>query len=364
MMKVAFCGREQNMAKPNRSVRMAVIGYGFAGRSFHSYLIGLVPQLELRGIASRDAQTRERIRRERGCKAYESFDQVLADPDVDAVVLATPNSTHAEMAIAALRAGKHVVTDKVMALTQADCLKMIEEASRARRILTVFQNRRWDGDFLTLKKLLAEGRLGSLRWLEMAWQGFGAWGGWRGRRDMGGGKLYDLGAHMIDQAIQLFNDDPVNVFARMHYDLPGTDVESHAMVVIEFAGGQTAVCDVSALAAIPKPRFHAFGTAGTFRKYGLDPQEQAMINGDIDSASEDPSNYGRLHDGKSETIIPTIPGRWRSFYENFADAVLNGAPLAVDPLSVTRSVRVIEAAFTSAKEGRVVSLNKRAERNP
>ena len=342
------------MKREQRRVRMAVIGYGFAGRSFHSYLIGLVPDLELRGIASRDPATRQRIEKERKCKAYESLEEVLSDPEIDAVVLATPNSTHAEMAISALRAGKHVVTDKVMALTEADCLRMIAEAERAGKLLTVFQNRRWDGDFLTLKNLIAEGRLGDLRWLEMAWQGFGAWGGWRGRREMGGGKLYDLGAHMVDQILQIFGEDPTAVYARLHHDLPGTDVESHALVVMEFPGGRTAVCDVSALAAIPKPRIHAFGTGGTFRKYGLDPQEQAMIRGDIDSAREDPANYGRFNDGRTETAIPTIPGRWRSFYENFADAVLRGARLAVDPRSVARSVRVIEAAFESAGKGRVV----------
>ncbi|HOF89417.1 MAG TPA: Gfo/Idh/MocA family oxidoreductase, partial [Armatimonadota bacterium] len=187
-----------------REPRAVVIGYGFAGRSFHSYLIGITPGLRLHGVASRDAATRARIVAERSCRAYASFDAVLDDPEVDLVVLATPNSTHCALAIQALHAGKHVVTDKVMCLTLDECDRMIAAAAESGKLLSVFQNRRWDGDFLTLKSLIADGRLGEPRWIEMAWQGFGAWGGWRGQAAMGGGKLYDLGAHLIDQLVLLF----------------------------------------------------------------------------------------------------------------------------------------------------------------
>ena len=153
------------------TLHAAVVGYGFAGRCFHSYLNNQVPDIELHGIASRDAATRERIRQEQHCRTYDSFEEVCADPDVDLVVLATPNSAHADLTVAALNAGKHVVTDKVMALTLADCDRMIAASRENDRLLTVFQNRRWDGDFLTLKQLIADGELGDMRWLEMAWQG-------------------------------------------------------------------------------------------------------------------------------------------------------------------------------------------------
>ena len=138
-------------------VRAVVIGYGFAGRAFHSYLIGLTPGMELRGVASREAATRARIVAERACHAYDDLDAVLADPDVDLVVLATPSKSHAAQAIAALEAGKHVVTDKVMCLSLAECDAMLAAAERADRVLTVFQNRRWDGDFLTVQRLMAAG---------------------------------------------------------------------------------------------------------------------------------------------------------------------------------------------------------------
>ena len=339
------------MQKP----RVVVIGYGFAGKYFHSYLIGLTPGLVLHGIASRDAGTREKINTERGCRAYASFEEVIADPEVDLVVLATPNSTHAELAERAMRAGKHVVTDKVMCLTLAECDRMIATAREMGVLLNVFQNRRWDGDFLTLRQAIAGGLLGDVRWVELAWQGFGAWGGWRGQASMGGGKLYDLGAHLIDQLTLLFPQEIERVYCRMRHEFPDTDTESLALVVIEFAGGGTGICDTSSLAAISKPHFYVCGTGGTFRKYGLDPQEAAMIAGNIDAAREDPAHYAHFHDGQSERVIPTLPGRWRSYYENIAAVLTEGAEPAVKLAEVRRAIAVLDAAFTSARTGEVAN---------
>ena len=336
--------------------RAVVIGYGFAGKSFHSYLISITPGLVLHGIASRNPKTRDQIVAERRCKAYASFEDVIEDPQVALVVLATPNSTHADLAIRAMKAGKHVVTDKVMCLTLKDCDKMIATAGQTGRMLSVFQNRRWDGDFLTLKKAMDDGRLGDVRSIEMAWQGFGAWGGWRGQAEMGGGKLYDLGAHLIDQLVLLFPAPITGVYGRLHHDLKETDTESQALVVIEFEGGQTGICDVSSLAAISKPRFYACGAKGTFIKYGVDPQERAMIDGNIDAAKEDERTFGRIHDGTSLTTVPTLPGRWRNYYENIADVLTKGAQPLVKLSEVRRAISVIDAAFRSAKTGKVVSL--------
>ena len=334
--------------------RAVVIGYGFAGRSFHSYLIRLDTGLVLHGVCSRSAATRERIVRERGCRAYESFGQVIEDPDVDLVVLATPHSVHADQAVRALDAGKHVVTDKIMCTSLEECDRMIEAARRNDRLLTVFHNRRWDGDYLTLRSLLEEGELGELRWLEMAWQVFGPPRGWRGRKDMGGGRLFDLGAHMLDQVMLIFPQAVESVYCRMHHDYPEHDVESHAMVVVGFAGGTTAVVDAGGMHAIPKPRIHAFGTGGAFMKHGLDPQEEAMKAGDIDAAVEPAGNYGRLRTREGERVVPTVPGRWRCFYENVADALAGRAEPAVKLEEVRRCMAVFDAALRSAETAQVV----------
>ena len=336
--------------------RAAVIGYGYAGRSFHSYLIHLTPGLTLHGIASSSAEKRVQIARERDCRTYNSFDEVIADPLIDLVVLATPNDLHADYAIRALEAGKHVVTDKPMAVTLDETNRMVAAAERSGKLLSVFQNRRWDGDYLTVRKLIADGELGNVRWIEMAWQRWGAPRGWRGEAAKGGGRLYDLGAHLLDQLLQLFPQPVEAVYCRLHHDFPHTDVESHALVTVHFADGATGVCDLSSMSAIYKPRFQIYGDKGTFIKYGLDPQEDAMRAGAIDLAVNSEESYGRFHDGTKERVIPTIPGRWRSYYENVRDAINGEAELAVKATEVQRVMAVIDAALRSADQGRLVYL--------
>ncbi len=338
------------------SVNTVVVGYGMSGRQFHCYLVNLVPELTLHGVVSRNEETRARIEQEQHCRAYAGTDEAFADPAVDLVVLATPNSTHTELAIQAMQAGKHVVTDKVMCLTLAECDRMIEVSKQTGRTLQVFQNRRFDGDYLTVRGLIDDGRLGDIRWIEMAWQGFRPWGGWRGKAAMGGGKLYDLGAHLIDQMCMLIPSPPRTVYCRMHHDYEQTDVESEAFVVVTFDGGQTGVCDFSSMAAISKPRFYVRGTRGAFRKYGLDPQEAAMKAGDIDAAREDPSLYGTFSNGETEETIPTVPGRWRNYYENIAAVLAHGAEPAVHLDEVRREMAIIDAAHRSARCGQVVAL--------
>ena len=336
--------------------KAVVIGYGYAGRAFHSYLIGLASGLELHGVASRNPETRARIVRERRCRAYESFEQVIADPAVDLVVLATPNGQHAPLAIRALDAGKHVVTDKPMCLNLAECDAMITAAQRNGKVLSVFQNRRWDGDFLTLRRLLAEGRLGDLRWLEMAWLSKRPPRGWRGSAGSGGGRLFDLGAHMLDQTLLVFPQAVTSVYCRIHHDYPGQDVESHAMLVLGFAHGATAVIDAGGMHLSSKPRMQAFGTTGSFVKHGLDPQEAAMNRGDIDSAVEPPGNQGKLFTADGEQVVPTVPGRWRNYYEMIA-AQIQGRATAVAPVRIEESRRVMavfDVAWESARTGQAV----------
>lgn len=339
-------------------VRAVVVGYGFAGRSFHSYLVGLAsPGLSLHGVAVRDPAKQEQARTERGCRVYDTFEEAIADPEVDLVVLATPSSTHAPLAIAALNAGKHVVTDKVMCLTLAECDAMLEASKRNNRLLTVFQNRRLDGDFLTVKGLMQNGDLGEVNWVEMAWQGFGAWGGWRGEAEKGGGKLYDLGAHLLDQLLLLFPEPVEHVYCRMHHDfLPEKNIESEAVVVVTFAGGKTGILDVSSRAAIGKPRFFVHGANATLAKYGLDPQEAAMKAGQIDSATEEPENFATVKSAHEERRVPTTPGRWRTYYENIADVLTNGAEPLVRPAEMRRVMGVLDAARESAATGETVKL--------
>jgi scyllo-inositol 2-dehydrogenase (NADP+) len=294
--------------------------------------------------------------KEQGCRVFTTLEDALNDPAVELICIVTPNSTHADIAVKAMKAGKNVVTDKVMALTLDECDRMITTAHENNVMLSVFQNRRLDGDFITVQKLISDGKLGDVVWAEMAWQTFGIWGGWRGKREMGGGKMFDLGAHLIDQLCLLFPADIKSVYCRMQYDSKDYNVESEAFTIITFADGKTAICDLSSMAAIQKPRFYIRGTKGTFSKYGLDPQEQWMLAGDINASMEEPKTYGKLNDGKHEHKITTIPGRWRSYYENIADVLLNGAESLVKLPELRRQISVIDACFKSAASGEVISF--------
>ena len=343
-----------------KTTRTAVVGYGRWGRLCHVPLIQSAPGLELAGVVSGDPAKREQICSTLDCRAYATFNEVLADDGVDAVVLATPNDTHADYTVRALEAGKHVVTDKPMCLSLDECDRMIAAAQRSGKLLTVFQNRRRDGDFLTLQSLIAEGALGDVRWIEMAWQSFSPPGGWRGRVEQGGGRFFDLGAHLIDQMLLLFPGKVESVYCRMHHDFPNSEVESEAFIVLGFEGGATGICDMSSLAAISKPRFYARGTVGTFIKSGLDPQEAALMKGDIDAAVENPETYGRLSekqgDKQGQRVVPTQPGRWRDFYENFAQAAAGEAEPIVTLDEARLLMAVFDAGLRSAREGQVMRL--------
>jgi scyllo-inositol 2-dehydrogenase (NADP+) len=156
--------------------------------------------------------------------------------------------------------------------------------------------------------------------------------------------------------VLLFPEPIESVYCRTHHDYPNTDVESEALVVVTFAGGRTGVCDLSGMTAVPRPRFLVHGAKATLVKYGLDPQEAAMKAGDIDAAVEDPKNYARLHDGKGERVVPTLPGRWRTYYENVAAVLAEGAEPLVKLPEARRAISLLDAAKRSARSGSVVTL--------
>lgn len=338
--------------------KVVVVGYGYAGRCFHTYLVGLASQLQLYGVVTSRPEARAQIQSQLGVKTFARFDEVLEDPAVDLVVLATPNDLHAAQAIQALEAGKHVVTDKPMCLSTAEAEAMIAASRKSGRLLSVFQNRRWDGDFLTVRKVMEEGLLGEVFSMELCWAQYGVPRGWRSQHQHGGGKFMDLGAHLLDQTLQLIPAPVERVYARFFEGGWKTDVEDHALCLLSFANGVEVQITTSSLARRPKPRWYVMGTKGTLIKEGVDPQERAMVAGQIDAAREEPSQYPRLwieSAGRpAEMVLETLPGRWRSFYENIAEAIPDRAKLAVKPESVRRVMALIEAARASAASGQAV----------
>eukprot|EP00735_Rhodelphis_limneticus_P014926 TRINITY_DN9037_c0_g1::TRINITY_DN9037_c0_g1_i1::g.18289::m.18289 TRINITY_DN9037_c0_g1::TRINITY_DN9037_c0_g1_i1::g.18289 ORF type:complete len:252 (+),score=45.75,sp/O32223/IOLW_BACSU/30.00/9e-28,GFO_IDH_MocA_C/PF02894.12/1.7e-08 TRINITY_DN9037_c0_g1_i1:343-1098(+) len=249
-----------------------------------------------------------------------------------------------------------------MALSLEECDLMIQTAKESNRMLTVFQNRRWDGDFLTVQNLAEIGALGTLRWIESNFQKAGISSkAWKTVPiEQGGGTFLDIAPHVVDQALVLLSPMKVtSVFCRMQFDYPeAPGVDSNVMLTLGFEDGCTVVLDTSSNIYIRKPRFYVCGSKGTFVKYGLDPQEDALAKGNILTAQDCIDDYGKLaisHTLKPETV-PTLPGRWVSFYENVSQVLNHGADLLVTPESVRRQVAVIVTALQSAKEGKVINV--------
>ncbi len=348
-------------------VRVAIVGWGRWGRLCHGLLASTTPGMTLRGVVSRSPDKRADAERQHGCPTYATLDDALAG-DAELFVLATPNDRHAVDAIACLEAGRHVLVDKPIATTVAQADAMLKAAATAGRVLSVFQNRRLDGDFLTVRRLVADGRLGDLRWAELAWQSFGPTRGWRGDADRGGGRLVDLGSHLIDQLLVLMPGRIESVYARIVREFEDADVESDALVLIRFADGRTGVIDCSSRAALPKPRFYLRGTTATFEKFGIDPQEGELSNGidAVQAVREPREQWGRLRsasDGKlsgrpeDAERVETLPGDWPDFYANLRDSIRGGAELLVKPRESRRVLAVLEAAFRSEASGQAEAVD-------
>jgi scyllo-inositol 2-dehydrogenase (NADP+) len=330
------------------AIPTAIVAYGYAGRSLHAPLIALEPRLKVSAVVARDPARRELAAHELGAKTYASLDECLrADASIQLVVVATPHDSHASIAIDALNAGRHVVVDKPLCLSMSECDAMLDAARRANRVLTVYQNRRFDGDAFTLRRLLDAGELGELRWLELNWNrhGLSKKSAWRNDARLGGRPI-DLGAHLFDRAVSIFDGDAVqDVVVRKQHDWPDAPVASSALVTIAFASGRTCVIDVGSMTRYPKPQIVAVGTRATFVKFGEDPQEAALLRGDLKSATHDPATFGTLYAESGPRAVETVPGDWTRFYVNVADAIEGKAPPIVRTDQMREVMKVIDAVM-------------------
>jgi scyllo-inositol 2-dehydrogenase (NADP+) len=344
------------------SINAAVVGYGYSGRGFHSYLIGLAPGIDLYAISTRNPERQAQAREQHPeAVIYGSMDEMLRDDRVELVVIATPHDTHHDLAIQAMDAGKHVVTDKVMCMNADEAVDMIEASYRNGVMLSVFQNRRWDGDYLTVRKAIADGLLGTPYLFQASIMRYHAPGRWRANRAQSGGILYDWPAHFIDQALQLVEAPVTNVFCRTvetaHWAI---DIENYAKLVMSYADDTIYEVEIGNLAAIDKPRWYVVGDLGGLVKTGLDPQEAAMNRGEIEKAIEDPAHRARVvtwRDGEErELVLESVRGSWTSYYRNISEVLNAGAELAVKPEEGLRVMQVYDAAMESARTGRAINL--------
>jgi scyllo-inositol 2-dehydrogenase (NADP+) len=342
-------------------INVGFIGYGLGGRVFHTPLVNAVPSMRIHSIMSRSDEKQRQAAADWGCQTVGTLDELLADDALDLVVVSTPHSTHHDLVIGCLQAGKHVVVDKVMATSVAEADDMIAAAQAAGKLLNVFQNRRWDGDFLTLRTVLDEGLLGEPYVCESR---IVRWGlrrfTWRQSSEMGGGPFCDWGAHMIDQFLLLFG--PVeSVWADFLYT-DEFDVESAAVCHIKHPSGVRSVFECGSISRIDRPRYYVRGSLGAFSKTGLDPQEPRLAQGIVEGVTpragdyEPPENWAEIGGVETRMSLRTLPGRYVTYYENIADILLNGAEPLVKLSEVRAELAVIDAARESAKRGEVVRL--------
>ena len=276
-------------------------------------------------------------------------------------MIATPHDTHAELAIRSLDAGKHCVVDKVMALTSDEADAMIAARDRGGRMLSVFHNRRWDWDFLTVKKLLADGAIGRPLHIESSVCRYAPPRGWRGSAHAAGTVLHDWGAHLVDQALQLGFGPCRRVSAWLiPAPWPGVDTGGHGRIMLEFDNNVFVHIESSRICRIDRPRWWILGSAGGFVKHGIDPQEQALRDGDIDRAQEPPDQIGRIRTANQngeteEALYPTTQGHWDSCYRNIAEHLLASAPLLVTAEEGREVVRLLEAAEHSAQNHSLIT---------
>ncbi len=337
------------------TLNVALVGYGYAGKTLHAPLIDSVPGLNLAVVCSSKPET---VAMHRPAVQVSRFvDEVFASPDIDVVVIATPNDTHFDLCWRALLSGKHVVVDKPFTVTSAHARELKMIAERQNVVLSVFQNRRWDADFLTLRAIIESGKLGEIaslvsrfdryrpevktRWREQAGEGSGLW--------------YDLGPHLLDQALQLFGR-PTAIQANFEIQ------RSHAQVVDYFDVQMLyehmgVTLRASLLVTEESPRFELKGSAGSYIKFGLDTQEDALKRGESpvdDRWGYDPRD-GVLQiltgEGSISTVAPTLNGDYRQFYKEFRDAVLlrKANPVSLDDAVLT--IELIELACESAGSG-------------
>lgn len=331
-----------------QKIKTALLGYGLSGRHLQAPFYATHPGFELvRVVTSRAVELREDFP---GLHPTTSVEEVFADETVHLVSIATPNATHYAFARAALEAGKHVLVDKPACATPAELRELRDLAARKKLHLFVFQNRRWDSDFLTVQQVLGSGELGQLVGFEARydrWKPTPNAKAWKETPGPGAGMIYDLGAHLIDQAIACFGI-PRHVSGRTWTQRPFSSIPDAFDLHLEYDGfGADLSC--SLLVREPTPRYRLHGDKGSFVKFGIDVQEDqlkaGLRPGDTSFGMEPETQNGILHTGAGRATYPTLPGRWMGLFENMHGAISGETNPAVSLEAVIAQLEIIEGVL-------------------
>jgi scyllo-inositol 2-dehydrogenase (NADP+) len=342
------------------TIQVGLIGYGLAGSVFHAPLIQYLPELALKIIVSSDPTKVHRSYP--NVLVVPTLDVLLTDEDIALVVIATPNETHYTLAKQAIEAGKHVVVDKPFVISSAQADELILLAHTHNVLLSIYQNRRWDNDFLTIRHLIETGILGDVATYEAHYDRFRpvVRDRWREQAVPGSGTLYDLGSHLIDQALVLFGV-PETVWADIRTQRTGAKTDDYFHIVLGYPE-RVAILHSGCLVRESGPHFQVHGSKGSFLKYGLDPQEDALKTGKLPDDStwgqDEKAMYGELTtdvgDLPVKGKVQTLPGHYDAFYQGMVEAIIGGKPVPVLAEEARNTIRVIEAAQRSYREQRTI----------
>lgn len=351
-------------------VRVGVIGFGLAGQAFHAAVIQGVAGMELACILERHgslaSQTYPNVRVAR------TLEELLSDQTIQLCAIATPNDSHFELTRACLLAGRNVVVDKPLTPTMAEAQALARLAAEHGRLLTVYQNRRFDGEFRTLRKMIAAGTLGNIAEYEARFDRFRLGpkpNAWRERADHpAAGVLWDLGPHLLDQALVLFGE-PETITATVFHQRPTSVVDDAFDVAMDYPP-MRATLKARIIAYSPGPHLLVHGTKGSFLKHGMDPQEDRLRSGNFPRGTDWPADWGQEAEelwgtlslvDQPPTKVQTDRGDYRDFYANVRDAIEKSTPLEVPPEQFLRSTRAILLAHKSSREARTVRWDEAPE---
>ena len=340
-------------------IEVGLVGFGLAGRAFHAPVIRAVPGMHLAAIVERTGN--EAAEKYPDVRIVRSLDELLAIREIRLVVIATPNDTHYPFARQCLEAGRDVVVDKPFTTTLEEAKSLVEVAKNAGRLITVYQNRRYDGDFQAIRELLAEGALGRLVRFETHYDRYRPQlkpGAWRETIRPGSGILFDIAPHLIDHALVLFGL-PEGITAEVRIERENAVADDAFDIMFHYPGALRAVLRSSILAAAPRPRFVLLGTRGSFVKQTVDPQENNLRHGNIPASgpwgAEPEENWGLLTvpDGArfTQRRIPSANCDFRDYYANVRDALLGKAAPVVTPERALNVMQLLEIARKSSEQG-------------
>jgi len=344
-------------------INVGLVSFGMSGMVFHAPFLSTNPGFNLSKIVERTPKGSNRIYPE--VEVVSHFGDLLNDADLELVVVNTPDHTHYDLTKQSLLNGKHVIVEKPFTLTSAEGAELIDLANERGLVLTVFQNRRWDGDFMTVSKVIQDGLLGRLIEYESHFDRFRNYiqsGTWKEDASLGTGNIYNLGSHMIDQVLLLFGM-PQKIYADLQVRRDNSVVNDYYDLHLYYPGFK-AILKSSYLVREPGPRYILHGTMGSFIKHGIDPQEELLKKGKVPMGKEwgmeDEQFWGTVNtEITGKTVInkiETIPGNYHAFYDNAYYAIREGKELAVKPREALDVIRIIEAAKQSNEERGVVSL--------